>query len=381
MELKSIGVVFFFVFSSVLAGQSKSEETEGYTEKEGPEKKGFTFFDKKANVRVLLVGDYASSLTEDVDMDGVHNPDNSTNGFYLRYARINGKFNINKQLMIQVLVNLADFKKDPETKVLEIAALKWKINPYLNMQLGQFRPYFGLEDRYGFDVHKSYTWSKQYSLMGKSNWQSFQIGAALYGSLAEKGIPLNYFYTVYNGNGKNRQQDNDDAKNHAVRFEYDVFKDLRLGINTSFAKVEKQNATIYGVDVKFAQKLSDKWRFEINAEYKTGTNVYAFKADDTAGKDIGDFNMKGYYIIPSITRLINAELNSYVEFSMRYECLDELANGNTGQFFNPMISYGMGKDNWSKISLVGVLSNYDENVEGTSKYDSNLMLIQYQLKF
>ena len=142
-----------------------------------------------------MVGDYANSFTKEVDMNGKHNPSGANNGFYLVYFRVNGKFAINDQLSAQILVNFADFKSDPKNKVLEIAALKWTPSTYFNVQVGQFRPYFGLEDMYPAEILKSYTWSNQYSLLGKSNWESFQIGAAVSGSLIKKKIPLRYYYT------------------------------------------------------------------------------------------------------------------------------------------------------------------------------------------
>lgn len=51
-----------------------------------------------------------------------------------------------------MLINLADFKNNPQTRVLELANLKYKANNYLSIQAGQFRPYFGLEDLYPADI-------------------------------------------------------------------------------------------------------------------------------------------------------------------------------------------------------------------------------------
>ena len=63
-----------------------------------------------------------------MDMNGNHTTDDkaSNNGFYLRYVRLQAKFEINK-ITAQVLINLADFKNNPQTRVLELANLKYKI--------------------------------------------------------------------------------------------------------------------------------------------------------------------------------------------------------------------------------------------------------------
>ncbi len=346
-----------------------------------PEKAKLTFLDKKATVRVFIIADYANSLTKDVDITGTHNAANSSNGFYLKYVRINGRYNINKKLSIQLLANLADFNSDPKNKVLEIAAIRWNANPYLNFQFGQFRPFFGLEDMYPAEIMKSNAWSKQYSLMSKDNWQSFQLGAAVSGSLSSKNIPLRYYYTIYNGNGKNQTQDNDDAKNHAFRLEYDLIKNLQLGGSAAFTRVESQNASIYGFDLQYGKQLSDQWKFDVNTEYKTGSNNQAFRANTSTTKDIKDYRMEGFYFTPSIARSLNKDIESFIEFSCRYEYLQEVKRGNPGRIYTPMLSYVIGNEYTSKISLVGILSDYNYNIAGTSQYDSNIILLQYQLRF
>ena len=59
--------------------------------------------------------------------------------------------------------------------------------------------------------------------------------------------------------------------------------------------------------------------------------------------------MNGFYVTPSIARKLNKDINTFVEFSMRYENLTEIQNGNTGQFYTPMLSYVIGNDYVSKI--------------------------------
>lgn len=344
--------------------------------------KEFKIFNKKASIGALFVGDYSNSLTKDVDMNGKHNPTGANNGFYLVYFRVNGKFAINDKLSAQILVNFADFKNDPKNKVLEIASLKWTPSSYFNVQVGQFRPYFGLEDMFPAEILKSYTWSNQYSLLGKSNWESFQIGAAVSGSLSKKKIPLRYYYTFYNGNGKNQLQDNDNYKNHAVRLEYDILPKLQLGINEAVTKVEKQNANMFGADITYNTKLSKLWNAGFNSEFKYGTNISAFSAASLAGKNISDYKMTGFYIIPFISRTINENNKSFIEFTCRYEYLEDVnKNGNIGRIYTPMLSYVIGDDYTSKISLVGVISDYSKDIVNSNQYSSNIFLLQYQIKF
>lgn len=361
---------------------ANAQEKKDSLKSEAPKPKEFKIFNKKATIGALLVGDYANSLTKDVDMNGKHNPTASDNGFYLVYFRVNGKFAINDQLSAQILVNFADFKNDPKNKVLEIAALKWTPSTYFNVQVGQFRPYFGLEDMYPAEIMKSYAWSNQYSLLGKSNWESFQIGAAISGSLSKKKIPLRYYYTFYNGNGKNQVQDNDDAKNHALRLEYDLLPKLQLGVNEALTKIDNQNASMFGADISYNANLSKLWKAGFNTEFKYGTNISAFSAATLAGKDVSDYKMTGFYIIPFISRAINESNKSFIEFTCRYEYLEDVnKNGNVGRFYTPMLSYVMGEDYTSKISLVGVISDYNKDIANSTQYSSNLLLLQYQIRF
>lgn len=359
-----------------------AQEKKDSLKNETPKSKEFKIFNKKASIGALFVGDYANSLTKDVDMNGKHNPTGADNGFYLVYFRVNGKFAINDQLSAQILVNFADFKNDPKNKVLEIASLKWNPSTYFNLQVGQFRPYFGLEDMFPAEILKSYTWSNQYSLLGKSNWESFQIGAAVSGSLSKKKIPLRYYYTFYNGNGKNQLQDNDSYKNHALRLEYDVLPKLQLGVNQAFTKVEGQNANMFGADITFNTKLSNLWNAGFNSEFKYGTNVSAFSASTLSGKNTSNYKMTGFYIIPFISRTINENNKSFIEFTCRYEYLEDVnKNGNIGRFYTPMISYVIGNDYTSKVSLVGVISDYSKDVINSNQYSSSMLLLQYQIKF
>ena len=70
------------------------------------------------------------------------------------------------------------------------------------------------------------------------------------------------------------------------------------------------------------------------------------------------------------------------EFTCRYEYLEDLnKNGNIGRFYTPMLSYVIGDDYTSKISLVGVISDYSKDIINTNQYSSKLLLLQYQIRF
>lgn len=338
---------------------------------------------KKLTVSGLLVGDYGISLSDNVDINGTHNNKTavSTNGFYLRYARVQGKFDILKDLSVQVLVNLADFKGDTKTKVLEIATLKYHLNNYLNFQLGQFRPYFGLEDMYAADILKSYTWSNQYSLFGKNNWESFQQGAALFGSLKDLKIPLQYYYSVYNGNGKNPTADNDNSKFHSFRLDYKLLKGVSLGANAAFTTLNGEAANAYGVDLTIEEKMNDAWLAGIETEYKKGTNFDAYNSSTLVDKKLNNFKLQGIYTIPYIRWTFNSDKKFGFELSCRYEYLEDInQNGNPVKVTTPMLSFCLGDAYSAKISLVGQFTDYKTNIDNSTKYDNSQFMLQYQVR-
>ena len=340
---------------------------------------------KKIRVNALLIGDYGASLTKNVDINGKHYAEGapSSDGFYLRYVRFQANMDLTQNISAQVLVNLADFKEDPQTKVLEIATVKYKFNNYANFQIGQFRPYFGLEDRYSSDIHKSYTWSNQYSLFGKNHWQSFQLGAALFGSLEDNKIPLKYFYTFSNANGKNQKGDSDNYKTHSFRVEYAPVKGISLGTNVAFGGVKGETTNAYGADFNIEKKINNKWYLGLDGEYKQGSNILAFKASTITDKRANDYRMQGVYVTPLIRMYTgNQTFFDAVEFSCRYEYLEELIeNGNPSRTYTPMISIIMGETYQSKVSLVGNLTTYNTQIPNSTQWDNNQFLVQYQFRY
>lgn len=340
---------------------------------------GQTLKEKKIKVKAFLLGGYAQSFTENVDKTGRQGDGRSAGG-YLKYARVNATYYINEKMSIQTLVNLADFQSNPKDKVLEILALRYRYSPYFNVILGQFRPFFGLEDMYPAELMKSNAWSKQYSLMSSSQWQSFQIGVAFYGNANISDIPLRYYYTLHNGNGKNKIKDDDGHKTHAFRLEISPIKDLYIALNESFTMKNGDYAKLFGIDGKYDKNFSENWHFGVSSEYKYGTNLSAFRVSKNKEKEISEYDLSAFYIVPFISKIIGKK-REILEFSFRYEYLKDLPEANVGRFYTPMLSYIFTKKQSSKISVAGIFTDYDENISSSTKHDSNMLLVQYQFQF
>ncbi|MCL6220090.1 porin [Zunongwangia pacifica] len=356
----------------------------------------FADLQKRMELKALVVGRYAASFDKNIDFEGHHfseDPEGEqeivNNSFQMEYVRFATSFHINDRISTSILLNLANFNKETVSrKVLENAFVQYKANPYLNIRLGQFRPYFGLEDLHPFQLNNSYRWSNQYFLFGQNAWQSFQIGAAVYGELTKNNIPLKYYFTVYNGNNRNQTQDNDNNKNYSLRFEYVPSPIVQIGINGAITNRYHQNANAYGADLKINYPISPSWEIDAHIEYKKGTNFIAYNHainTDTPLKNLqlNDFYMEGIYNLLRVKKFINNPYLKALEFSIRQEYLDtnSQVHGDILRSHIPMFSLVLAGDYNAKLSFVGVFYDYQTNIPDTSQYDSNRALIQFQVAF
>ena len=339
---------------------------------------------KSFKMGALFVAEYRSSLTSDVGMDGVHNSEgvDSYDGTFLRYVRVSGNYKLDDKISASVLVNLADFKNSPQTRVLENAFIKYAYNDYLNLYVGQFRPFFGLEDLYPYEFGRSYVWSNQYEEFGRNGWQSFQLGLAVTGYLKKIGIPLNYYVSGVNGNGKNRTGDNDKSKDLTARVDYTFFKRFKLGVNGGFTDYKNQKANAYGADLEFEVPVADGWFFSMDAEYKNGTNFNLFTASEVPDKRLDDFRMAGIYTTPKIRYDLNWSRIKALEFSTRYEYFEQLTqNGNPRTTITPFFAMMLAEKYHAKVTLGVVFDRYQRQVDNSSQYNANFLFTQFQFKF
>lgn len=341
---------------------------------------------KKLKVNGLVVGRYITSLNDNIDINGKHfnSPESIIdNSFIMQYVRIKTTFSVNKKIRAVAMVNLADFKNNTQTKVLELAFIDYKMNPYLNFRFGQFRPYFGLEDRYAYQLEHSWRWSDQYLQFGKSNWMSFQIGAAITGSLKESNIPLNYFFTVYNGNGKNQLKDDDNSKNYAGRIEYYIFPQIRLGTNYALSDFKNKKGYAFGFDMYIKHQFND-FTYLVLTEYKKGSNLFKYKSDylNDSNINISNYNMEGFYFSNSITKKIKSKYIEAIDLDFRYEYIKNLiSENNTKQIYTPMLSVVLKGDYDAVVSLAYEIARYKNEISNSSVYNSNRALVQFQVSF
>lgn len=340
-------------------------------------------------IKGLFQARYLVGMSKDVDVNGLHHADGSgtRNNFMLKYMRIQVRAQISKRTEVVALANLADFKNDPKSRVLENAYLKYTFNPKLAFTVGQFRPWFGIEETYPIDIIKSLDWSNQYTEFGKLGWTSFQIGLSATGQLQLGKIPLQYAVSVVNGNGKNQINDNDNGKQYSTRLLFGLSKkyNFNVGLNGGIGEVFSKKIYAVGIDLSSLIKFDPKWSLDMQLEAKQATNHVLYNTITPELRPINpdEYLIRGAYFLPNVRYEINHKNLSAFELSCRYEYLDTnfRLNSNPRQTVTPMVGLEFLKNYGARIQLGVQFDRYKHQVENTSQYNNNLFIVQVQSRF
>jgi hypothetical protein len=336
----------------------------------------------------LLQVRYLGSVTPDVDVAGIQKTteEATRSSFDVKRMRVSLTSKLSEHTEVVVLVNLADFKSDPQNKVLENAYAKYTFNKYIAFTGGQFRPGFGIEETVPVDVIKSFDFSNQYYEFGKNGWTSFQVGASMTGVVDLGKIPVSYAVSVLNGNGRNQAMDKDSGKQYSSRVVFGLSKDYKVnfGLNGGVGKVFKSDVFAFGVDIAADFKLADKLTFDTQFEIKQGTNhnlYYSLPIEDRTAK-ANDYQMRGFYFLPNFRYVINYKKLTSLEFSTRYEYFDRSfkLNSNARRTYTPMLSLEFGKAYTGRIEMGVEIDRYDKNIPDTAYYNRELFIIQFQCR-
>lgn len=340
----------------------------------------------KLKISGVFQGRFVASLNENIDINSkyIEPHTGTTNTFMVRFARLQVKANISDRTEIFILGNLAD----SNNKILENASIKYNISPKLALQLGQFRPWFGLEETFPMDIMKTLDWSNQYSEFGNLGWTSFQIGASLLGEGKIKSLPFQYAVSIVNGNGRNQLKDNDDGKLLSSRFSLQVLDKNRLniGLNGGYGKTFGRNTHAIAGDISGILKLSRKWELNFAMEAKQGINHYLYNnLDPNIRGNLDQYKIKGFYILPDFRYSFNNNQRNLtaIEFSCRYEYLDQNydINSNPRTSLLPMVGLEFLKNYGARVQLGAKIDRYKNEYKALGINNSNLMILQVQTRF
>jgi len=346
----------------------------------------FSTYKRAITFSGLLQTRFLGSLTPNVDVNGKNFDPGATTGkitntFMLKRVRFAAKGTVNDHFSANLLMNLAEFSSDPSNKVLENAFVKYTLNKYLNVQAGQFRPFFGIEDVVPNDIIRTLDYSNQYYAFGASGWQSFQTGIAVFGNVDPAGR-FRYYAGAYNGNNRNQANDNDNTKNVYGRVEADLLKGLTLGVNAAQGSLGAGNGNALGVDVKSRVALNERWEVSLGGEYKSGTN-FALYNTLTVKPTLKDVRMQGFYIFPIVRYNYNMRRVRAIEFSSRYEYFNEnyKLDHNSRQTIIPNVSLIFADDFYAALQLGVSIDMYQHTIPLTTANNHNLAYLQLQVRF
>ncbi|CAC9974148.1 porin [Flavobacterium panici] len=376
-----IRIAFVFFLIPLFTNAQTAETQKAVDSEDGVKYPQFQF-------KGLFQARYLESFGDNVDVMGVHHStgDVTQSSFDIKRMRVGLNTKLSEATEVVILVNLADFKSDTKGKVLENAYAKYTFNKYIAVLGGQFRPAFGIEELVPVDIIKSFDFSNQYYEFGKNGWTSFQIGASATGNFDLGKIPVNYSVSVLNGNGKNQEKDNDNGKQYSSRLVFELSKKhkINLGLNGGIGKYSKEKVFAFGADVTSDFRLTDRFTFDLQIEYKRGTNhnLYFSLPVDTRTADVADYQMRGIYFLPNVRYQIDYKKLTSLEVSCRYERFDPSfkIDSNVRQTYTPMISLEFGKNYTGRIEMGFEIDRFDRNIPDTSTYNDNLFLIQFQCR-
>ncbi|MGV3703845.1 MAG: porin [Arcticibacter sp.] len=345
----------------------------------------FSTFKRNTRLSGLVQFRYTYSMTDSVDVSGRACLDKGVNNsFSLKRVRAMIRTDINDHFDANIMVNLADFSGNPQSKVLENAFIRYHFNKSLNVQMGQFRPFFGVEDIYPADVIKSLDYSNQYYLFSASGWQGFQVGVAIYGEMKAAGIPLNYYLGVANGNNRNQAMDNDNGKNFYARLESDINKSLKLGINGAYASALQQEFKAFGVDMTMTVPVSDRFVLDLSGEYKQGGNIAGYQLTEKSVRGLASkYQDRGFYLFPNLRYEYKHPRLRSIELSSRYEYLDEnyKLKQNQRQTLTPMLSLEFTDDYFARFQMGYMMEMFDHATSSISQKRYNIAVAQMQVRF
>jgi len=347
----------------------------------------FSTYKRSISFSGLLQTRFVGSLTDNVDVNGKNFDQSSaskiTNTFMLKRVRFLVKGTVNDHFSANLMFNFAEFSSDPINKVLENAYVRYSLSRHFNIQAGQFRPFFGIEDVVPNEIIRTLDYSNQYYAFGASGWQSFQVGVAVFGDVTGEGqLPIRYYAGAYNGNNRNQPADNDNSKNIYARLESTLAKNLTIGLNAAQGSLGAGTGNAFGGDMQGMVSWDSKWDFSLGGEYKTGTNLALFNSL-VVKPVLSQVRMQGFYVFPILRYNYNKRRVRSIEFSSRYEYFNDnyKLSSNPHQTIIPNVSLIFADDFYAALQLGVSIDLYQKDIPLSTTYTHNLAYLQLQVRF
>ena len=203
--------------------------------------------------------------------------DDGTNTFQIRRARIDLKGDLGSKIDYRFQGDLASSPK------LVDAYVRFKLCPYFNIQLGEQKVVFSLENMMGpltwetIELAQGISKLSGYSDISGEGSNGRDIGISAYGGFLKKeGYNIiDYSVGIYNGNGINLK-DNNSHKNFAGKLEIHPIKPITLAASVYLGKINgalNTDELMPKNRYAFSARYDDK-KLIVRAEYLRGkTNI------------------------------------------------------------------------------------------------------------
>ncbi|MDD4919401.1 MAG: porin [Bacteroidales bacterium] len=282
--------------------------------------------------------------------------ENNTNSFDIRRARLDFKGEPAKWFDYRLQV---DFASSP--KIID-AFVRFKIHPMFNVQAGQFKLAFSLENPYGpldletLENSQVVSYLSGFNDLAGSKAAGRDIGVAVYGGFFKQdGYNIvDYFVGLYNGTGIN-VKDNNKHKDFAGRININPIRPVTL------------SAFYYNGKIGPDGELAPRTRYGFGARYDDGKIL--FRGEYIKGKT-NQKDSDGFYLLAGYT--IAGKFQPLFKYDyMRLDLKDE----NSRQ-----INYLVGFDYWPH-SMFRLQVNYTYRTFIQKDNNSGLLGIMLTARF
>lgn len=290
----------------------------------------------------------------------------NTNNFGIRRFEIKIASELTEMIALEVNYDFGAMKTGVGGDLRD-AFLKLTLHDWARVQFGQFKKPMLKEE---FLTSSSAIRTIDRGLVDKALADNLfadrDLGIMLNGDGYNDDIPVEYWFGVFNGNGRNVGSDNNAAKQFSAHVEYSPLVGVTIGWDASAIGYNNKNGVqaktykpIYAdsskslstTKYKFAQGLNLELAFE---DFSVVSEYYLW--DQSANDAVSAFKKtvkaNGFYISPLYTTRLESDLISKMDFGMKYEQI----NPNLGQTNNIKKAITLGtslyfNENGSRLQL------------------------------
>lgn len=258
----------------------------------------------------------------------------NTNNFGIRRFEVKIAAELTEMIATELTYDFGAMKSGAGGDLRD-AFLKLTLNDWARIQFGQFKkPMMKEEFLTSSSAIRVIDRGLIAGSLSSNLFSERDLGIMLNGDGYEEDIPVEYWFGVFNGNGRNQASDNNATKQYSVHLEYSPLLGVTFGIDASaigfnnkfdssgtalIANKKKPNSE---VKYKFAQGVNLELAYEnfsVISEYYIWDNYIDSKKHTSVTAFSSGMKANGFYINPVYTQRIESELIPKFDVVAKYE--------------------------------------------------------------